>query len=126
MIPHTAQSLVAEVSINMTEHLKIIPKLDIIYECYCRHSETDDAAAPVVADDLAWMQVHLSLREDHNDYVRLSRWVSELQVVNDATECAVKNAQEVAELTRYPDHRDNVLLIMSDTVEERLTLGRKT
>ena len=39
----------------------------------------------------------------------MEKWVSELQITNDAAEGAVKNAQEVASTTRDPKHRDNVI-----------------
>ena len=51
---------------------------------------------------------------EYDEYMRLKKWVDELQVTNDAAERAVKIAQETAEITRDPNHRDNILLVMND------------
>ena len=40
--------------------------------------------------------------------------VSELKVTNDAAERGVKNAQEVADVSRNPLHRENVMLVIND------------
>ena len=44
----------------------------------------------------------------------MKKWVDEIQTQNDASERAVKNGQEVTELTRDPNHRENVVLVMND------------
>ena len=46
--------------------------------------------------------------------MRLQNRVKQLQVTNDAAERAVKNAGEVADLTRDPAHRENIILVMND------------
>ena len=61
---------------------------------------------------LAWLKVHPLLWND--EYVILQEWVKQLPVVNDSAERAVKNAEEMAMVTRDPDHRDNVILVMND------------
>ena len=72
------------------------------------------AEAPVIADELAWLKEDPAVWTDYEEYMRLSKWVRQLQVTNDAAERAVKNAQEVADLTRDPAHRENVVLVMND------------
>ena len=64
-----------------------------------------------MANNLAWIQVHPSLYNDHDDHVAglMSYWWSMTLLRG-----TVKNAQKVAELTQDLDHRHNVLLIMND------------
>ena len=64
------------------------------------------AIAPILTTGLAWLKVHPMLWNDYDEYVRLQEWVKQLPVVNDSAERAVKNAQEMAMVTRDPDYRD--------------------
>ena len=70
--------------------------------------------APITADPLAWLTEDPAVWTDYEEYVRLQKWMMEIQVTNDAAERGVKNAQEVAEISRDPSHRDNVVLVMND------------
>ena len=72
------------------------------------------AEAPVIAAELAWLKEDPAVWTDYDEYMRLSKWVKQLQVTNDAAERAVKNAQEVADITRDPAHREYVVLVLND------------
>jgi hypothetical protein len=67
------------------------------------------AVAPIIGEEFAWLQEDPILWPDYDEYVSLGKWVDQLQVVNAAAERAVKNAQEVADVTWDPAHRDNVI-----------------
>ena len=60
----------------------------------------EDSVAPITTTGLVWLHHHPVTWPDYDEYCRMEKWVSELQITNDAAEGAVKNAQEVASTTR--------------------------
>ena len=61
--------------------------------------------APVIADELAWLKY--TVWTDYEKYTRLSKWVRQLQVTNNAAERGMKN---VVNLPNDLPHRENVLV----------------
>ena len=51
---------------------------------------------------------------DYDEFCRMKIWIDELQVTIVAAERGVKNAQEVSDMTRDPNHREKVILVMND------------
>ena len=84
------------------------------------------AVAPIIAGEFVWLKEPPIPWTGYDEYVRLSSsWVNQLQVVNDAVERAVKNAQEIAEVTRDLAHHDNVILVMNDHRGHVANLGKR-
>ena len=71
----------------------------------CPEYEVD----PITATGLVGLQETLKFCPEFDKYSCLKKWVNELQVTNDIAERVVKNAQEIAEVTRHPNHGDNVI-----------------
>ena len=46
--------------------------------------------APILTNGLAWLSHHPLLWTDHDEYVRMQKWIIELQVTDDTTERVVK------------------------------------
>ena len=44
----------------------------------------------------------------------LCDFVTDHEVVNDATERAVKDVKDFAQMNREPEHRDNIILVAKD------------
>lgn len=61
-----------------------------------------------------WLQEHPSLWSDDEEYEHAKRFCTDLTVVNDPAERAVKDVQDCAQMTRDPAHRDTVILVRSD------------
>ena len=69
---------------------------------------------PIITPGFVWLKEDPQTWSDYDEYGRMKKRVDEIQTQNDASERAVKNGQEVAELTRDPNHRENIALVMND------------
>lgn len=61
----------------------------------------------------SWLQEHPAVWTDYDEFLWLRKWVSQLEVTNDAAERAVKNSQEVACAARDLRHREDIMIVMN-------------
>lgn len=68
----------------------------------------------LLESDPEWLQEHPAIWPDYEDYQFCRDFCTDMMVVNDPAERAVKDVQDCAQMTRDPRHRDNVILVRGD------------
>lgn len=61
-----------------------------------------------------WLENDPSTWLNDPEYLHLQELIKDMEVVNDSAERAVKDVAEYAEMSRDPNHRDNVILVAND------------